>query len=80
MDDVEKRKAECREGWRPSPADLGRSLFILAAATGSGFLFERMGLSDANIIMVYILGVLFTAVVTFRRIYSLVSSFFPGGV
>ena len=52
MDDGEKRKAECREGWRPSPADLGRSLFILAAATGSGFLFERMGLSDANIITV----------------------------
>ena len=51
MDDGEKRKAERREGWRPSPADLGRSLFILAAATGSGFLFERMGLSDANIIM-----------------------------
>ena len=43
MDDGEKRKAECREGWRPSPADLGRSLFILAAATGSGFLFECIG-------------------------------------
>ena len=74
MDDGEKRKAECREGWRPSPADLGRSLFILEAATGSGFLFERMGLSDANIIMVYILGVLVIAALTASHVCSFTAS------
>lgn len=74
MDDGEKRKAERREGWRPSPADLGRSLFILAAATGSGFLFERMGLSDANIIMAYILGVLVIAALTASHVCSFTAS------
>ena len=56
------------------PADLAKSLAILAGATGLGFAFNALGLSEENIITVYILGVLITAVVTSARAYSIVSS------
>jgi len=51
-----------------------RSLGILSAATLLGFLFESLGFTDDNIIMVYILGVVLTSVVTSKRIYSLISA------
>jgi two-component system sensor histidine kinase KdpD len=51
-----------------------RSVLILLAATALSLLFYRLGFTDANIIMVYILGVLLTSIVTSRRGYSLVSS------
>ena len=54
--------------------DLLKSLLVLIGATGIGFLFNVLHFSEANTITVYILGVLITAVVTSRRIYSLVSS------
>lgn len=57
-----------------SPQDFFYSLGILAAATGIGFLFYHFGFSEANIITVYILGVLLTAVTTSARVYSLVSA------
>lgn len=54
--------------------DLLKSLFILILATGIGMLFSKLGFSEANIITVYIMGVLVISVVTTHRIYSLVSS------
>lgn len=54
--------------------DALKSLGILTAATLCGFLFYRFGFSEANIITVYILGVLFTSLVTSHRLFSLVSS------
>lgn len=48
----------------PTASDLLLTLLILAAATGVGFLFQRLGLTEANIITVYILGVLLTALFT----------------
>lgn len=45
-------------------ADLLKTLLILAACTAIGYLFELLGFSEANIIMIYILGVLITAVAT----------------
>ena len=55
-------------------ADFCKSLFILAAATAIGFLFYKLGFSEANIIIVYLLGILITAVVTSGRSYSLILS------
>lgn len=55
-------------------ADLYKSALVFAATTAIGFLFHWLGFSEANIITVYILGVLITAVVTSQRVYSLVSS------
>lgn len=47
---------------------------ILIGATFLSILFDNLGFTDANIIMVYILGVLLTSIVTTRKIYSLVTS------
>ena len=51
-----------------------RSAGILAAATALSIAFYHLHFTNANIIMVYILGVLLTAIATPHRIYSLVSS------
>lgn len=50
------------------------SSLILAGATLLSLLFHRFGFTDANIIMVYILGVLLTSIATSHQLYSLVSS------
>ena len=58
----------------PTGRDLLITLLILAAATGIGALFRRLGLSEANIITVYILGVLLTALFTRSYGCSVLSS------
>lgn len=55
-------------------ADIAKTLLILGATSLLGLLFYSYGVSETNIITVYILGVLLTAVMTTRQIYSLVSS------
>ena len=47
---------------------------ILLAVTMLCLLFDELGFTDANMIMVYILGVLLTAVVTSKKIYSMISA------
>ena len=51
-----------------------KSVGILFAATILCFIFDGLGFTDANMIMVYILAVLLIAVTTSQRIYSMVSS------
>lgn len=50
------------------------SVGILFAATILCFIFDGLGFTDANMIMVYILAVLLIAVTTSQRIYSMISS------
>lgn len=57
-----------------SVADTAKSLGILILGTLIGLWFDHLGFSEANIITVYILGVLLNAIVTRGRIYSAVSS------
>ena len=73
--DYRERKKIIRETTALLPSDIAKSFAVLVAATGIGFIFYDHGFSEANIIMVYILGVLVTAIVTTRRLYSIVSSF-----
>ena len=47
--------------------DGGISIGILALASGLGYLFSKVGFSEANIIAVYLLSVLLTAMVTSTR-------------
>ena len=68
------RARKAKEKIKFVPSDLIKSVIILIAATLLGFIFNAVGFSEANTITVYILGVLFTAIVTTQRIYSLVSS------
>lgn len=51
-----------------------KSVGVLLGATGLSLLFYNLGFTNANIIMVYILGVLLTSVATSHQIYSLISS------
>ena len=48
----------------PAPKDFGITAAILLAVTGIGFLFEKFGFTDANIVTVYILGVLLVSWLT----------------
>ncbi|MBO5278082.1 MAG: sensor histidine kinase KdpD, partial [Lachnospiraceae bacterium] len=55
-------------------ADVIKSIGMIILASAIGFVFWKLGMSEANIIMVYILGVLITSVITTHQIYSLISS------
>ena len=67
------RRAKQKRG-KFEPLDLVVSLAVLIVATLIGFVFQYFGFSEANIITIYILSVLVTAVLTTQRAYSLVSS------
>ena len=54
--------------------DVFVSLFMLAACTLLGALLYRSRLSNSSIVMVYLLGVLLTAVITSHRLYSICAS------
>lgn len=55
-------------------ADVIKSVVMIAAASAIGYIFFQLGMSESNIIMVYILGVLFISVITTHQIYSLIAS------
>ena len=57
-----------------SITDILKSIAILAVSTCVGMLFRHLGFAEANIITVYVLGVLITSVITTHRSYSLISS------
>ena len=57
-----------------SVSNLLKSVAILILASCIGMLFRQLRFAEANIITVYVLGVLVTSVVTRHRIYSLISS------
>lgn len=57
-----------------SVADAAKSAIILLTVSLINMLFYGLGFSDANIIMVYILGVLVTAIVTTHQVYSIASA------
>jgi two-component system sensor histidine kinase KdpD len=62
------------ERWKSELTDILKSFLLLSAATGIGFVFRHIGLTEANIIMVYLLSVMVIAVVTRKRAYSIISS------
>ena len=59
---------------RPTKKDLLLTFLFLLLATGLGLVFHRLGFSEANIITVYILGVLVTSIWTDSPVSSLISS------
>ena len=54
--------------------DVKKSMVMLALSSAVGFAFWNLGMSESNIIMMYILGVLITSVITNHQIYSLITS------
>ena len=67
----EKKNIEVRFSFH----DLIVSIGLLIAATLLGYVFFGLGFTEANIITVYILGVLLISILTKYRIYALTSSF-----
>ncbi|MBQ6575276.1 MAG: DUF4118 domain-containing protein, partial [Lachnospiraceae bacterium] len=59
---------------RPTWKDSLITLALLAVSTLVGLLFTHFGFSEANIITVYLLGVLIIAVFTLSPIYGIISS------
>ena len=57
-----------------SVVDIVKCILILVVSSCIGFIFRNLGFAEANIITVYVLGVLATSVVTRHQIYSLISS------
>lgn len=57
-----------------SASDIMKSIGILVLASCISFLFYKLGFDEANIITVYVLGVLIISVVTTNQIYGLISS------
>lgn len=55
--------------------DVWKSIFVLLIATLIGYTFYSLGFTEANIIAVYIFGVLVTSIITTSRICGLVTSF-----
>ena len=60
--------------WNIQAADLLRTVFILISVTLTGLFFYQAGLSEANIITLYILGVLLTSIATTGWSCSLLAS------
>lgn len=69
-----RRKAPGKIGIVISVSDILKSIAMLVLASCIGMLFQHLGFDEANIITVYVLGVLITSVITTHRIYSLISS------
>jgi len=62
-----QKKARKRVDLRTTLRDWGISVGILTLASGLAFLFSKVGFSEANIIAIYLLAVLLTAMVTSTR-------------
>lgn len=56
-------------------AGVGKSILVLLAATLIGYVFYTLGFTEANIIAVYIFGVLIISIITTNRLYGLLTSF-----
>lgn len=54
--------------------DILKCIAVLLISSLIGSAFDEVGFAEANIIVVYVLGVLVTAIVTSHQIYSLISS------
>ena len=57
-----------------SAGDILKSVVLLIAASLIGFFFYNLGIDEANIITIYVLSVLLTALVTKNQVYGLISS------
>lgn len=68
-----KPAAEKRR-WKMSGRDVGKTLALLLLATLLGRVFFHLDFAEANIVAVYIFGVLLTSVVTTSRLCGVLSS------
>lgn len=70
------KKAKKPYGFNFSWEDVLKSILVLGLTSLLGLLFLALGFAEANIISIYLLGVLVISVITQDQIYSLISSVF----
>lgn len=63
-----------KNGWKTVLLDLAEITAVMAATTVAAHVMQMWNLSESNIIMVYILGVLFSSYIADNRLYALYSS------
>ena len=68
------KKAKRKNGIIFSAADILKCITILIVSSLIGTAFRNLGFDEANIITVYVLGVLVASVITTHQVYSLISS------
>lgn len=68
------KKSKFKKYFAFSVIDIFKCITLLLIATLIGVVFRDLDFAEANIITVYVLGVLVTAVITEHQIYSLISS------
>lgn len=72
--EIERYKPKKAKQFKFMISDVVKSIVLLVLATLVGYAFYLLGFSEVNIITVYILSVLVTAIITSQRAYSLISS------
>ena len=70
----QKERSRVADSIRPTLKELIVTLLLMAAATLIGLVFLRSGFSEANIITVFILGVLLVSVVTVSPLFGVLGS------
>ena len=68
------RSAGLKHAYAVPVRDIGKSVAVLLAATVIGCVFYFLGFTEANMIAVYIFGVLVTSIVTTNRLCGFVTS------
>lgn len=69
-----RRSKRRRRRARPTPMDALKCLGLMAAATLVGLIMDALGASETNIITVYILGVMLSALTTQNHLLSIAAS------
>lgn len=73
--DQQTKPYKIKKDWTKKPSfsasDITKVMVVLAITTALGFLFKRLDFNETNIINLYILGVLATAIVTANRFCSI---------
>ncbi|WP_009899689.1 DUF4118 domain-containing protein [Clostridioides difficile] len=54
--------------------DFIKTILVMTIATGISVVFEKVGFNESNIILVYILGVLFATSITYGYFFGILSS------
>lgn len=63
-----------KNGWKTIPLDLAEITAVMAVTTVAAHGMQMWNLSESNIIMIYILGVLLSSYIADNRLYALYSS------
>ena len=74
QENTPKKKMDFKTDFKLQPFDLLKMILIFSIASIVGMFFKSLGISEANIITIYILGVLIVAIWTTSWVMNIISS------